>query len=71
MFTFYIVGVVIVILFYLSFLAWYNANGETDLSNIFSILINTLMLSVFSWMIIFVIVLEYIFDHIKKNRKDK
>jgi len=69
MFTFYIVGVVIVILFYLSFLAWHTANEETDCSNIFSALINTLMLSVFSWMIIFVIVLEYIFDHIKKNKE--
>ena len=71
MFTFYIVGVVIVILFLLSFLAWDIANGETDFSNIFSLLINAIMLSGFSWIIIFVIVLEYIFDHIKKNKEEE
>ena len=71
MFTFYLIGVMVVLTFLLSFLAWSLANKEAELSNIFSILINTLMLSAFSWIIIFVIALGYLLNKIKKSKKEE
>ena len=84
MFTFYIVGVGVALLFSLIHLAWKFAEEdacsldtlgiEMYMLNVVTLslhIFNVAILSLFSWAVILVIGMKFIFERAKKNKKDK
>ena len=70
MMTFYIIGVVISLFFLLSFFAWAFVNVDIVELDVLSAMLSTLLLSLFSWIFIFVVIMILGFEWAKKNREE-
>ena len=70
MMTFYIIGVVITLLFLLSFFAWELVNEKVYGLDIIVSMVSIFLLSFLSWALIFVLVMMLIFEWAKRNRKE-
>ena len=71
MMTFYIVGVIIVLLLSLTILAWEIVNGEVYESEMPTSLIGIFIFSLFSWAILFLLAILFVFQYAKNKRKKK
>ena len=71
MITFYIIGVAITLLFFLSFLVWLFVNKKVDKLDVIGNIPITVLLSSLSWVVIFVIGMMYIFEMVKENKNEK
>ena len=74
MVTFYFIGVGVALLFSLIHLAWKFAEEDTcslDILYIAVYMLDVVILSLFSWAVILVIGMKFVFEQAKKNRKDK
>jgi len=73
MVTFYFIGFGVTLLVSLIHLAWRLAEEDAYRLDIIDILMNMLsilILSLFSWAVISVIGMKFVFERAKKNRKD-